>query len=101
MASLKWLDRPILTDPVALVAFEGWGDAGESASQAVASFLEQSESELIAVIDPDDHFDFKVRRPMVELDSQGIRSITWPQNELHVVRGAERDVVVVLGEEPA
>jgi hypothetical protein len=82
------------------LAFEGWGDAGESASQAVASFLEQSESKLIAVIDPDDYFDFQVRRPMVELDSQGIRSITWPQNELHVVHGAERDVVVVLGEEP-
>ncbi len=100
MASLQWLDRPVLRDPVALMAFEGWGDAGESASQAVASFIEHSDAELIAVIDPDDHFDFQVRRPMVELDSEGIRSITWPRNEIHVVRGTERDVVVVLGEEP-
>ena len=96
MASLQWLDRPMLVDPVALLAFEGWGDAGESASQAVASFIEQSESDFIAVIDPDDHFDFQVRRPMVELDAEGIRSITWPRNELHVVRGTERDVVVVI-----
>ncbi len=100
MASLQWLDRPVLRNPVALMAFEGWGDAGESASQAVASFIEHSDAELIAVIDPDDHFDFPVRRPMVELDSEGVRNITWPQNEIHVVRGAERDVVIVLGEEP-
>lgn len=100
MASLQWLDRPVLRDPVALMAFEGWGDAGESASQAVTSFIEHSDAEIIAVIDPDDHFDFQVRRPMVQLDSEGVRSITWPRNEIHVVRGDERDVVIVLGEEP-
>lgn len=100
MAGLQWLERPVLVDPVALIAFAGWGDAGESASQAVSAFLEEFDSELVAVIDPDDHFDFQVRRPIVELDQAGIRSISWPRNEIHAVRGAERDIVVVLGEEP-
>ena len=100
MAGLQWFDRPVLKDPVGLLAFAGWGDAGESASQAAIAFLEELDSELIAVIDPDDHFDFQVRRPIVELDGAGIRSITWPENEIHAVRGAERDLVVVLGEEP-
>lgn len=100
MAGLQWLERPVLVDPVALIAFAGWGDAGESASQAAATFLEEFDTELIAVIDPDDHFDFQVRRPIVELDQAGIRSISWPRNEIHAVRGAERDMVVVLGEEP-
>lgn len=100
MAGIQWLDRPVLVDPVALIAFSGWGDAGESASQAATTFLDEFDSELVAVIDPDDHFDFQVRRPIVELDSSGIRSINWPRNEIHAVRGAERDIVVVLGEEP-
>ncbi|MEA1902374.1 MAG: PAC2 family protein [Actinomycetota bacterium] len=100
MTSLEWIDRPILRDPVALVAFEGWGDAGESASMALASFLEHMDSQLIAVIDPDDHFDFQVRRPIIEADGEGVRSINWPRNEIHAVRGHERDLVVVLGEEP-
>ena len=100
MAALRWLERPFLNDPVALVAFEGWGDAGESASQAAASFLEGLNSHLIATMDPDDHFDFQVRRPVVEVDSTGTRDISWPRNELHAVRGQERDLVVVLGEEP-
>ncbi len=100
MAALKWLERPFLNDPVALVAFEGWGDAGESASQAAATFLENLNSHVIATMDPDDHFDFQVRRPLVEVDSTGTRDISWPSNELHAVRGQERDLVVVLGEEP-
>ncbi|MCI0426104.1 MAG: PAC2 family protein [Actinobacteria bacterium] len=100
MAGLQWIERPLLVDPVGLLAFAGWGDAGESASQAAITFLEELDSELVAVIDPDDHFDFQVRRPIVELDSTGIRHISWPQNEIHAVRGAERDLVVVIGEEP-
>lgn len=100
MSELKWHARPFLNDPVALVAFEGWGDAGESASQAAASFLESFDSQLIASLDPDEHFDFQVRRPLVEVDSAGTRDISWPTNEIHVVRGSERDLVVVVGEEP-
>ncbi len=100
MAALKWLERPFLNDPVALLAFEGRGDAGESASQAAATFLENLNSHLIATMDPDEHFDFQVRRPLVEVDSTGTRDISWPRNEVHAVRGQERDLVVVLGEEP-
>lgn len=100
MSSLQWLDRPVLRDPVALIAFEGWGDAGDSASMAAGRFLEISESELIAAFDPDEHYDFQVRRPMVLLNDGGTRRIDWPENELRVVRGTERDLVVMLGEEP-
>ncbi|HEX9847427.1 MAG TPA: PAC2 family protein [Acidimicrobiia bacterium] len=100
MSSLRWLSRPVLTNPVALIAFEGWGDAGDSASLAAERFVNTLDSELIASFDPDEHYDFQVRRPMVFLDESGIRSINWPENELHVVRGGEQDLVVLLGEEP-
>lgn len=100
MPSLQWLEKPILTDPVALIAFEGWGDAGESASQAAAEFLDKLDASLFAVIDPDEHFDFQVRRPIIELDSTGIRAISWPRNELYAIKGGDQDVVLVIGEEP-
>lgn len=100
VVSMEWMKRPVLKNPVALIAFEGWGDAGESASQAAQAFTEALGGELVATMDPDSHFDFQVRRPMVSLDSAGIRDITWPRNELHVLRGGERDLVVFLGEEP-
>lgn len=100
MSALNWHERPFLNDPIALIAFEGWGDAGESASQAATTFLDHLNSQLIATMDPDEHFDFQVRRPLVEVDSQGTRSISWPRNEIHLVKGNERDLVLVLGEEP-
>lgn len=100
MAALNWLDRPGLNDPVALIAFEGWGDAGDSASLAAETFLNTYENSVVASFDPDDHFDFQVRRPVVHVDDGGTRRIDWPENDFYVVRGAERDLVVFLGEEP-
>jgi proteasome assembly chaperone (PAC2) family protein len=100
MGSLEWHTQPILNDPVALIAFEGWGDAGESASLATERFLDSFDSELIATFDPDEHYDFQVRRPIVVLDEGGTRKIDWPENELHVIRGQHRDLIVLLGEEP-
>lgn len=90
----------MLTDPVAILAFEGWGDAGESASRAAEVFLDMFDGELVATIDPDEHFDFQVRRPVVAVDESGIRSISWPRNELHIVNASGQDIVLVLGEEP-
>ena len=100
MSSLQWLSQPVLNDPVALIAFEGWGDAGDSASLAAERFVSGLDSEVIATFDPDEHYDFQMRRPMVYLNDGGTRYINWPENELHVVRGGERDLVVLLGEEP-
>lgn len=100
MSSLQWLERPALEDPVALIAFEGWGDAGDSASMAAQRFLDSADADVIASLEPDEHFDFQVRRPMVFVDESGTRQIEWPENQIHLVRGLERDLVVVLGEEP-
>jgi hypothetical protein len=100
MSSIQWLDRPVLDDPLALIAFEGWGDAGDSASLAAERFLNSADHDLVASFDPDEHFDFQVRRPMVFVDETGTRQIDWPENRVHVVRNRERDLVVVLGEEP-
>jgi proteasome assembly chaperone (PAC2) family protein len=100
MSSLQWLERPVLNDPLGLIAFEGWGDAGDSASLAAERFVDSFESELIASFDPDEHYDFQVRRPMVFLNEGGTRRIDWPENDLHAIRGPERDLVVLIGEEP-
>ena len=97
---MEWHMRPILEDPVALIAFEGWGDAGDSASLAAERFLKSFDRELVASFDPDEHYDFQVRRPMVYIDEGGARRIDWPENDLYLIRGPERDLIVLLGEEP-
>lgn len=101
MSAIQWLDRPGLNEPVALIAFEGWGDAGESASLAAEQLIDTAEDDkIVAKFDPDEHFDFQVRRPVVYLNETGASQIDWPENSIHVVRNHGRDLVVVLGEEP-
>ena len=100
MPTLEWLSRPVLRDPIAILAFSGWGDAGDASTDAARHLVEENDSETIGRFDSDPFFDFQVNRPVVSLDESGVRSITWPTTEIMVVRLAERDVVVVLGEEP-
>jgi proteasome assembly chaperone (PAC2) family protein len=94
---------PPLRDPVMIAAFEGWNDAGEAASGAVAHLERVWESEPVGELDPEDYHDFQVSRPTVQLDDDGKRGITWPTTHLAWARppGSSRDVVLVRGIEPS
>lgn len=100
MPTFEWLSHPQLRQPIALLAFSGWGDAGESSTDAARFLVAEFEAETVGRFDSDSFFDFQVSRPVVSLDETGVRSISWPTTELLVVRLPERDIVVVLGEEP-
>ncbi|MCC3768548.1 PAC2 family protein [Streptomyces sp. UNOC14_S4] len=94
---------PELIDPVMICAFEGWNDAGDAASSAVAHLDREWKGEVFAALDAEDYYDFQVNRPTIWLDG-GVRKITWPTTRLSVVRtgGAKpRDLVLVRGIEPS
>ncbi|MEV6420151.1 PAC2 family protein [Streptomyces sp. NPDC051662] len=94
---------PELIDPVMVAAFEGWNDAGDAASTAVAHLDREWKGEVFAALDAEDYYDFQVNRPTVYLEG-GLRKITWPTTRLSVVRvGGEkpRDLVLVRGIEPS
>lgn len=94
---------PELIDPVMVAAFEGWNDAGDAASTAVAHLDREWKGEVFAALDAEDYYDFQVNRPTVWLDG-GTRKITWPTTRLSVVRvGGEkpRDLVLIRGIEPS
>jgi predicted ATP-grasp superfamily ATP-dependent carboligase len=94
---------PPLRDPVLVAAFEGWNDAGEAASGAVAHLCRVWGATPLTEMDPEDYHDFQVNRPMVQVDESGRRSIVWPTTRLYWARpsGAARDVVLVRGIEPS
>ncbi|MGW7418229.1 PAC2 family protein [Streptomyces sp. NPDC054863] len=94
---------PELVDPVMVAAFEGWNDAGDAASAAVAHLEREWKGEVFAALDAEDYYDFQVNRPTVFLEN-GVRKVTWPTTRLSVVRtGGEkpRDLVLVRGIEPS
>lgn len=100
MEDLVWEERPVLLHPAAVIAFEGWGDAGAAASGAVDALLDQLAGFRFATIDCERFFDFQVARPLIEVDETGTRSIDWPDTEFHALSAADRDLVIVTGIEP-
>jgi proteasome assembly chaperone (PAC2) family protein len=93
---------PPLRSPVLVAAFEGWNDAGEAATDAVAHLAAVWDADEVAALDPDDYYDFQVNRPMVSLEDGTTRRVIWPTTRLLAARlpDAERDLVLVRGVEP-
>ena len=90
-----------LDDPVVVVAFSGWNDAGDAASGAVQHLRETCRAKLTFALDPDDYYDFQVNRPVVTLGEADRREIEWPTTRLSVgVLSGGRDLVLVEGPEP-
>jgi proteasome assembly chaperone (PAC2) family protein len=95
-------DLPELTDPVVVVAFEGWNDAGDAATGAVEHLELIWDAEPLAALDPEDYYDFQVNRPTVSLIDGVSRSMEWPTTRISVARppGSSRDVILIRGIEP-
>jgi proteasome assembly chaperone (PAC2) family protein len=95
-------NRPALRRPALIIAFSGWNDAGQSASAAVRYVAEQFDAQPLAVIDPDEFYDFTVQRPQVRLVDGQHREVTWIKNEFHFTANPAlaRDLIFGWGPEP-
>ncbi len=86
-----------------LAAFEGWNDAGSSASTALNMIAEEWDAREMRTVDPDPYHDFQVARPVVQRTADGSRVVTWPSTSISVTvtpRNGRR-LVLVRGTEPS
>jgi len=65
-----------------VAAFDGWNDAGEAASAAVALLREEGAYEPVFSVDPELYFDYQYTRPQISLDAEGRRVLNWPETTL-------------------
>jgi hypothetical protein len=95
-------DLPELDDPVVVVAFEGWNDAGDAATGAVEHLELIWDADPLAALDPEDYYDFQVNRPTVSLIDGVSRRVEWPTTRISVTKppGSDRHVVLIRGIEP-
>ena len=102
LAELRWTRRPRLDQPVLLTAFRGWNDAGDAATGAAKHLARQWRTKAFAELNPEEYYDFTVARPLVHLDDDGQRQLTWPTNRFSAGRvpGTETDVIILEGIEP-
>lgn len=107
MDALTFEDAPELRDPVLVVAFYGWNDAAEAATDAVrylrrSSIRAGGTRSTVASIDPEEFFVFTEQRPTVRIVEGETRELTWPVTDFTVARqeDSERDFILGIGTEP-
>jgi hypothetical protein len=97
--SLYRLDGPISFEaPVIVAAFDGWVDAGGAATSALA--LLALDGVRVATFDADQLFDYRSRRPTLDIRDGRLASLTWPEISLRHARFGRRDLLVLTGAEP-
>jgi proteasome assembly chaperone (PAC2) family protein len=86
-----------------IAAFEGWNDAGESASGAISHLLTMWTHQQIAHLDPEEYYDFQVNRPSIKVDEKIVREIIWANTRVFAVSTPhlENDFLIVKGIEPS
>jgi hypothetical protein len=89
---------PELKEPTVVVALDGWVDAGSAATNA-ASILAHG-GRVVATFDADSIFDYRARRPTLEIVHGRPRSLQWPELTIRASKVGERDLLVFTGAEP-
>ena len=93
------LDRPLDLDaPVLVAALDGWVDAGGAGTAAAEELA--AGGRVVATFDADAVFDYRVRRPTLEILDGQLVGTEWPELRLWASRVAGRDLLVLTGPEP-
>jgi hypothetical protein len=87
-----------LARPVVVAAFDGWIDAAGAASNAAEMLARGGES--IATFDDNVLFDYRSRRPTLDVVDGTLTRLVWPALELHHHEAGGLDLLVLHGAEP-
>jgi len=90
--------EPDLTAPTLIVALDGWVDAGMAGTLAATQLADGGA--VVATFDGDVLYDFRARRPTLEIVDGRLQQLTWPELALRRARVGERDILVLSGHEP-
>jgi hypothetical protein len=84
--------------PALIVSFEDWVDAGGAGTTAARHIAEGGE--VTATFDPDQIYDYRSHRPVLDIVDGVPTKFVWPQMVLIRKQLPERDVFVLTGPEP-
>ncbi len=89
---------PQLEAPILVAALEGWVDAGAAGTTAAEQLI--TTSTLVATFDADAIYDFRSRRPILDIVDGRPSSLTWAELRLSAAKVGDRDILVLTGPEP-
>jgi proteasome assembly chaperone (PAC2) family protein len=94
-------ERLDLTEPVLVLALDGWIDAGFAAAAARRTLLAAADTSVVASFDTDQLLDFRARRPTMHLSDGEVSSLTWPALELRAEPDrSDAPMLYLIGSEP-
>jgi hypothetical protein len=91
-------DAPELDRPILVAAFDGWVDAGAGGTAAAAQLIEGGR--VIATFENDALFDYRSRRPTLDIIDGRPISLDWPELRLWLTETRGRSLLVLTGPEP-
>lgn len=98
MALYELHDRDVPGGAVVVVAFDTWVDAGLAATTAAERLA--AEGPIVATFDADALFDYRARRPSLEIVDGRPSRLTWPSLTIRLTQLGGRDLLVFTGPEP-
>jgi hypothetical protein len=96
---LRVIDDNGLVAPTMVVAFDAWVDAGSASTLAVRALIDD-DAPVVAELDADQLFDYRARRPTLEIIDGRPAHLDWPTLAIRRTRLGERDLLVLTGPEP-
>ncbi|MGZ8502009.1 MAG: PAC2 family protein [Candidatus Limnocylindrales bacterium] len=87
-----------LVSPTLISALDGWVDSGTAATSAAAQLA--GDGPVIVTFDGDVLFDYRARRPTLDIVDGRLSELTWPDLTIRHTRLGERDLLVLTGAEP-
>lgn len=89
---------PQLEAPVLVAALDGWVDAGSAGTTAAEQLSENGT--LVATFDADAIYDFRARRPTLDIVDGRPMSLNWAELRLTAAHIGDRDLLILQGPEP-
>jgi proteasome assembly chaperone (PAC2) family protein len=95
-------ETPTLHQPLLIMGWDGWTNAGEVATGVLGYLKEKLPAKKFAELDSDTFYQFTHNRPMVAFREGKLRSFTYPRSELFYWRDPKerQDAVLLIGAEP-
>ena len=91
------IDDSSTKDPIMVIAFAGWNDAGGASTRAIRSLIEKTIATETLTFDSEEFYDFSRERPTVHLDGES-RFLSWPKNTISLSN--DGSLLLMEGVEP-
>lgn len=98
---IKYVE-PQIRPSTLIVAFAGWPDASQAATDAINFLIQGLPALKFSEIDSEEFFVFSEERPEIRIQKDNTRVLLWPENEFycHSLQHKDRNIILLNGTEP-